>query len=407
MIIDFYGRGGGGPTPSDVYTKEEVNALIADFITATTDDLVNYYLKSETYTRSEIEALVGQITSFEVVATLPVSDIKTNVIYLLGPIGSGADRYEEYIYSNNAWVKIGETSIDLSNYVTVNTLNTALSFYTTTFDLNLLLQGKQDTLTAGAGITIGTDGTISADSNVISMTQAQYDALGTNVDPDKIYIITDATPVTLATVATSGSYNDLTDKPTIPVVPTLATVATTGAYSDLTGTPTIPTVGTGTVTLTSGGATIGTFGLNDSNDKTIDIPAGGGGNAWYGSQAEFDALGTNIELGYNYYINEINWSDISNRPTIPTVPQSIKAFSNTAEYVTKSQMEAYINDKKVMDIVNSHNVYLTQAEYNQLGTNVDPDTNYHIEGDEQTITLVFTLDGIGTVAYDIYAAPVQ
>ena len=58
----------------------------------------------------------------------------------------------------------------------------------------------------------------------------------------------------LAAVATSGSYNDLSNKPTIPTKvsqlqndsgyvasSSLATVATTGAYSDLTGTPTIPT----------------------------------------------------------------------------------------------------------------------------------------------------------------------
>lgn len=42
----------------------------------------------------------------------------------------------------------------------------------------------------------------------------------------------------LHTVATSGSYNDLSDKPTIDKVPTLAKVATSGKYSDLTGTPT-------------------------------------------------------------------------------------------------------------------------------------------------------------------------
>ena len=39
---------------------------------------------------------------------------------------------------------------------------------------------------------------------------------------------------TLSTVATTGSYNDLTDKPT------LSTVATTGSYNDLTNKPTIP-----------------------------------------------------------------------------------------------------------------------------------------------------------------------
>ena len=64
----------------------------------------------------------------------------------------------------------------------------------------------------------------------------------------------------LATVATTGDYNDLSNKPSIPAAqvnadwnsssgvseilnkPSLATVATTGAYSDLTGTPTIPSV---------------------------------------------------------------------------------------------------------------------------------------------------------------------
>lgn len=55
----------------------------------------------------------------------------------------------------------------------------------------------------------------------------------------------------------------------------LATVATTGAYSDLSGTPTIPTVGDGTITITQGGTTKGTFTTNQSGDTTIDIDAGG------------------------------------------------------------------------------------------------------------------------------------
>lgn len=261
----------GSGSSGDSYTKAEIDAMLANYAQLVTTDLVNYYLKSETYTKAEIQALVGQITSFEVVATLPVSDIKTNVIYLLGPIGTGADRYDEYIYSNNTWTKIGETSVDLSNYITVNQLNTALGFYTTTQQLNILLAGKQDTLTPGTGITIGTDGTISADIPTLATvaTSGSYNDL---TDKPTIPVVP-----TLATVATSGSYNDLTDKPNIPVVPTLATVATTGAYSDLTGTPTIPTVGTAVITFTQGSATIGTFGVNDSNDKTIDIPAGGSG----------------------------------------------------------------------------------------------------------------------------------
>ena len=69
----------------------------------------------------------------------------------------------------------------------------------------------------------------------------------------------------LATVATTGSYDDLLDKPSIPAAqvnadwnavsgiseilnkPSLATVATTGDYGDLSNTPSIPAIGTITV----------------------------------------------------------------------------------------------------------------------------------------------------------------
>ena len=209
---------GSGLNPQDYYTKEEIDALIADFITNTVNDLTNYYLKSETYTKAEVQQLVGQITSFEVVATLPVSDIKTNVIYLLGPIGSGADRYEEYIYSNSTWTKIGETSIDLSNYITVTQLNTALADYTPTAQLAAVAtSGEIGDLT---DVTVSNpsngqvlkynstsqkweNGTGGGGGNVVELTQAQYDALA-NPDPDTTYIITDADAIDMDDYATQA-----------------------------------------------------------------------------------------------------------------------------------------------------------------------------------------------------------
>lgn len=144
---------------------------------------------------------------------------------------------------------------------------------------------------------------------------------------------TKANTADLATVATSGSYNDLSDKPTIPTVnnatltiqkngttvqtftanqstnatanisvPTktsditndsgfitssalapyalsadLATVATSGDYNDLSNKPTIPTVGNGTITITQGGISKGTFTTNQGGNTTIALDAGGGG----------------------------------------------------------------------------------------------------------------------------------
>lgn len=46
----------------------------------------------------------------------------------------------------------------------------------------------------------------------------------------------------LAAVATSGDYEDLSNKPAIPVIPSLATVATSGNYNDLSNKPTIPSI---------------------------------------------------------------------------------------------------------------------------------------------------------------------
>ena len=114
----------------------------------------------------------------------------------------------------------------------------------------------------------------------------------------------------LATVAFTGDYNDLSNQPTIPQVPanvsaftndagyitaqevpaqvnadwnantgvsqilnkpTLAPVAITGNYSDLEGTPTIPTVNDATLTIQQDGETVGTFTANQGADQTINI----------------------------------------------------------------------------------------------------------------------------------------
>lgn len=147
----------------------------------------------------------------------------------------------------------------------------------------------------------------------------------------------------LAAVATSGDYDDLTNKPTIPSVDQtydaastnaqsgvavasaistkqdtisdlstirsgaqagatavqpgdLATVATTGAYSDLTGTPTIPTA---TSDLT-----------NDSGFITLsDVPA-------------------QVNADWN---SSSGASEILNKPTIPTVDQTYNSASTNAQ----------------------------------------------------------------------------
>lgn len=62
--------------------------------------------------------------SFQVVQTLPVSDIQTNVIYLVLKNPTEQDNlYNEWIYVNNNWELIGSTEVDLSNYYTKAEVN--------------------------------------------------------------------------------------------------------------------------------------------------------------------------------------------------------------------------------------------------------------------------------------------
>lgn len=73
----------------------------------------------DVYSKSEVDSmLTGRIS---IVTSLPATG-EAGVIYFVGPTGSGSDKYEEYVWDGSAFVKVGEKSLDLSNYV--NTLTT-------------------------------------------------------------------------------------------------------------------------------------------------------------------------------------------------------------------------------------------------------------------------------------------
>lgn len=88
-----------------------------------------------------ISAVIDAGFSVEVVQSLPTTG-ETNTIYFVPILGGvNPDVYDEYMYINNAWEKIGNTSVDLSNYYNKTETDT-------------LLAGKQGTLTAGNNIDI-------------------------------------------------------------------------------------------------------------------------------------------------------------------------------------------------------------------------------------------------------------
>ena len=65
-----------------------------------------------------IKSAVGGITGFEqqIVSELPASG-KKGIIYLISNSGTNPNAYDEYIWVNTAFEKIGSTEVDLSGYL--------------------------------------------------------------------------------------------------------------------------------------------------------------------------------------------------------------------------------------------------------------------------------------------------
>lgn len=111
-----------GVTLEGDLSTEDINIFIpqlvselqndAGYITKNVSDLVNYYNKTE------VDNMVSAIPKFDikVVDTLPTEDISPTTVYLL--MVDGKDRFEEYIYVNGEWDKLGDGNIDLSDYAT-------------------------------------------------------------------------------------------------------------------------------------------------------------------------------------------------------------------------------------------------------------------------------------------------
>lgn len=154
-------------------------------------DLSNYATKSD----------VSAIPKFAVtvVESLPTSNISTSTIYLMANEGEDNNSYDEYIYVNSAWEKIGTTEVDLSGYYTSSQVDTKLD-------------AKQDTLTAGTNVTIS-GSTISAKDTTYSAATTSTAGLMSAADKTKLNgIATGATKITVDSALSSSSTNPVQNK---------------------------------------------------------------------------------------------------------------------------------------------------------------------------------------------------
>lgn len=246
---------------------------------------------------------------FQVVDSLPATGVK-GTIYLVAHAHGAQDGYDEYIYVNDGWEKIGNTDIDLTDYATKTDVDNAIK----ALDV--------EELAIGAGETVKTisetDGKIAVAKQSIQITQAQVtglaDALAgkqaslteaqlaaanSGITADKVATYDgyaaeiagkqDALSTTQLAAANSGittakvtkydgyeatingKQDEITadNKLSATLVSGLATVATSGKYGDLTGLPTIPDAAKDAALKDASGATI--FSANAAEDVQITV----------------------------------------------------------------------------------------------------------------------------------------
>lgn len=259
--------------PSYSYSEISNTPDLSGFITNAVDDLVNYYLKSETYTKAEVQGLIDAVKQFtyQVVSTLPTASADTmHIIYLVPSSDPQTQNVkDEYITIDNGseaetrytWEQIGSTAIDLSGYIeksstaglvkndgTIDTTQYTTNTGTITgITMNGASKGTSGVVDLGTVITSHQDISGKADKATTlsgyGITDAKIDngviTLGSNtITPLTSFTESDPTVPSWAKQSTkpSYSYSEITDKPT------LATVATSGSYNDLSNTPTIPDV---------------------------------------------------------------------------------------------------------------------------------------------------------------------
>ncbi len=202
---------------------------------------------------------------------------------------------------------------------------------------------------------------------------------------------------TLATVATSGSYTDLSDTPTIPAAqvnsdwnsssgvsqilnkPNLATVATSGSYDDLTNKPTIPSAQVQSdygqtdntkidyIKNKPNLATVATSGDYTDLINKPTIPAAQVNSDWDASSGVAQILN---KPNLATVATSGNYSDLSNKPTIPAaqVNSDWNAVSGIAQILNKPSLAAVATSGSYNDLTNTPTLaaVATSGNYSDL-----------------------------------------
>ena len=224
-----------------VATGAQVNVVESVKVNGTTLAVSSKAVNIDLSTKSDVSAIPK--FAVEVVTSLPTSNISTSTLYLVANSGSGNNAYDEYIYANSKWEKLGTIDVDLSGYTTDGefTGHTGDSTIHVSSTEKSTWNGKQDKLIAGTNITIsGT--TISAKDTTYGVASTSANGLMSASDKSKLDAITasaDAVSFTrnlstgtkIGTITINGTGTDLYCEKNTDTTYNNATTSTAGLMS--------------------------------------------------------------------------------------------------------------------------------------------------------------------------------
>ena len=241
-LFPINGGGGGGEVVS-VNGKTGVVRLTANDVGAYTTDEVDDLLDG---LEAEIDGLGEELGNYY---TKPEVDGKLDEKQDILTAGTNITIENNVISATGCDV----TSVNGQTGDVVLTANDVDAYTTDEVDdmfdnIDTALNGKQDKLTAGQNIIIDSNNVISATGGgTLEQVQSDWnESDSTKVDyiKNKPDLSVYAQSSSLATVATSGDYNDLSNKPTIPAAQVNADWNASSGVAQILNKPTIPTVPT-------------------------------------------------------------------------------------------------------------------------------------------------------------------
>ena len=336
---------------------------------------------------------------FEFVEELPETG-ESNIIYLVPSETTGVQNiYDEYIWTeDDTWELIGSTEMDLSNYYTKTETDTLLGDKVDKVSGKGLSTNDYTTNEKNklSGIETGAEVNVQSDWNESDNTKDDYiknkptiPAAQVNSDwnaSSGVAQILNKPTIPDAQIQSDWTQSDNTKKDFIKNKPTLATVATSGSYNDLSNKPTIPTVNNKTITIQKNGTAItdGSFTLNQSTDKSInitmsasDVGLGNVPNVTTNNQTPtFTQASTRANIASGEKLSVIfgkimkffadlktvaftgSYNDLTNKPSIPSaqVNSDWTASSGVAEILNKPTLATVATSGSYNDLSNKPSI---------------------------------------------------